>query len=320
MALSYLFLRRQIMPRRDTVLQLASEIQILNQENLRRQQRARAEAFRQFSAFLRQMLLISLALGCGIAFLGAWRVLQLEGRVEKQLARTQEAEDALRQLSQELVHAQEEERRQLSRELHDEVGQILTGLRMELMSLAKYHDAPRPRFEARLQELRGALEQTVRAVRDLAMGLRPSMLDDLGLKPALEWQAREFSRRHGIPVTLQVEAPLESLPESHRTAIYRVVQEALTNCARHARAHSIEVDLRRIGDQLRVVVADDGVGMPSNGGRRSGLGLLGIEERAREIGGRAWVESRPGAGTAMNFEAPLTAENVHAEDAHPARG
>ena len=136
----------------------------------------------------------------------------------------------------------------------------------------------------------------VRTVRDLALGLRPSMLDDFGLQPALEWHVRDFSRRFGVPVELTVDGDLDTLPDQHRTCVYRVVQEALTNCARHAQrdAHAASI-VAPATTASRSSVADDGVGFdPAQRGRR--LGLRGIEERVREL--RGVIDDRERAGAA----------------------
>jgi signal transduction histidine kinase len=147
----------------------------------------------------------------------------------------------------------------------------------------------------------------VHTVRDLALGLRPSMLDDLGLQPALEWLVRDFTRRSNVPVELSVTGRLEALSDQHRTCIYRVVQESLTNCVRHARAGQINVGVHAQGDAIEVSVRDNGVGLdPSR--RRSGFGLRGIEERVRELGGTVDLRSASGQGATLAIWLPLTME------------
>jgi signal transduction histidine kinase len=144
----------------------------------------------------------------------------------------------------------------------------------------------------------------MRAIRDLAMGLRPSMLDDLGLAPALEWQGRDFSRHTGVPAVITVEGTLDDLPETHRTCIYRVVQEALTNCAKHAKAQNVMVSVNGRPDSVEAVIQDDGVGF-TPGLRSPGLGLLGIEERVQELEGTLRIISRPGKGTTLRVQIPV---------------
>lgn len=164
----------------------------------------------------------------------------------------------------------------------------------------------------RLEETAQTSEQALRTVRDIAMGLRPSMLDDLGLAPAIEWQARDFSRRYGIPVSVQLDGELEQLPDAHRTCVYRVVQEALTNCARHAHAGEVRIAVHGRGDRLTITVQDDGVGFSPTASRSRGLGLIGIEERVKELGGTATVFSQLGKGTTIAVDIPLLVETADA--------
>jgi signal transduction histidine kinase len=165
-------------------------------------------------------------------------------------------------------------------------------------------DASQEQFDARAREARQIVEQALRAVRDMAMGLRPSMLDDLGLVPAIEWQARDFSRRAGVPVQVQVDGNLDGIPDIHRTCVYRVVQEALTNCARHAGARNIRISLHGRDDLLSLVVQDDGAGFGPDDSRGKGLGLIGMEERVGELGGRLEIHSQPHKGTLVRVELP----------------
>jgi signal transduction histidine kinase len=152
-------------------------------------------------------------------------------------------------------------------------------------------------------ECRQLVDAMVRTVRDLALGLRPSMLDDFGLQPALEWHVRDFGRRYGVPVELVVRGAFDELPETHRTCIYRAVQEALTNCVRHARATRIDVTIAEEPDGLAVSVRDNGVGFEP-GRRIGGLGLRGIEERVRELHGAITIKSAAGAGTTLTIRLP----------------
>jgi len=140
------------------------------------------------------------------------------------------------------------------------------------------------------------------------MGLRPAMLDLMGLGPALEWQTREFSRRYNTPIHLEVDGDLKHLSDGQRTYLYRIVQEGLTNCARHAKAKNIRVQLQESGGQLAVAIEDDGVGFKKEDGVAYGLGLLGITERVRELCGQVSVNSTPGEGTRIAVVLPLAAE------------
>jgi signal transduction histidine kinase len=331
--LSHGFLRREVLPRREAVLGIAQEIEELNNENHATQ---RAEVTRRYAAFrgdLHKLLWGSLLLGLIVAVTAVIRLRVLERQTEEERAVSEVAERQMRELSQQLVATQEEERKKLSRELHDHVGQMLTAIRMELGRIDRLRQgvgtpavppraaesggatsraqaSPEGHLSGAVAECRRLVDNMVRTVRDLAMGLRPSMLDDFGLQPALEWQVRDFGRRYGVPVELVVEGDFEDLSEQHRICIYRVVQEALTNCVRHARAARIEV---RISDRtdggvrtLGVVVKDDGIGLdPAR--RAGGLGLRGIEERVRDLHGTMTIRGAAGAGTTLAIRLPLPA-------------
>lgn len=301
------FLRREVLPRREGVLAIAQEIEELYNANLAAQH---AEVTRQQAAFrsdLYNLLWRSLLLGLFVALTAVMRLRVLERRSEEQRAIARDAEQQLRQLSQQLVATQEEERRKLSRELHDHVGQMLTALRMELGRIDRLRGSDEKRIGAAVAESRQLVDGVVRIVRDLALGLRPSMLDDFGLRPALEWHVRDFTRRYGVPVQLHVDGEFDTLPDHYRTCVYRVVQEALTNCIRHARAGRIEVSVSGRADSLDLTVTDDGVGFDVVR-RRNGLGLRGIEERVRELEGMVTIRSSKGAGTTLMVRLPLRAE------------
>jgi signal transduction histidine kinase len=208
------------------------------------------------------------------------------------------------------VQAQEEERRSISRELHDEIGQMLTGLRLELRNLEELHAASSPEFSTHLAETKVLAEKVMRAVRDLAMGLRPSMLDDLGLEPALRWQAREYSRHNGIPATVEIDGDIDRLSEELRTCVYRVIQESLTNCARHAKAKHVRITVHGGKDQIAASIQDDGIGFDAGRMASRGIGLIGMEERVRELGGTMTILSQNQKGTVVEITIPLTGKQV----------
>jgi signal transduction histidine kinase len=294
------FLRREVVPRREAVLSIALEIEELNNANVAAQ---KAEMSRRQEAFrrdMRRLLWQTVLLGLAVAVIVVVRLRVLEHRSE-------EAESQMRELSQQLVNTQEEERRNLSRELHDHVAQVLTGLRMGLGRIERISgDA---RVSGAVAECRGLVDDMFRTVRDLALGLRPSMLDDFGLQPALEWHVRDFSRRCNVDVELKIEGDVASLPDKHRTCVSRVIQEAMTNCARHARAATILVEVASHEGQLQVAVTDDGIGLDPAMGRR-GLGLRGIEERVKELRGSMTIARRAGPGTTVSVLLPVPAETT----------
>jgi len=309
----YVFLRREIVPRRDAVMSISAEIEELNVRNLHAQQLAAAERQRELHQYLTRTLALSLALGLVVAVVAVIRIRVLEGRSEEQHSRTQQAEQELRRLSNQLVRTQEEERKSLARELHDELGQMLTALRMEMGRGERAQAIGSPIFTATMAESKALVDRMMRMVRDLAMGLRPSMLDDLGLEPALAWQAREFSRRYNVPVDLVVEGDLERLPDPQRTCVYRVVQEALTNCAKHSAATEIQVQVVRGRTRLDVSVRDNGVGMDTTTGHK-GLGLTGIKERVKDINGSTSIQTTPGGGTIVYITLPVPAADSSKEN------
>lgn len=303
---SFRFLRREVLPRREAALAIAQDIEQFNNANLAAQ---RAEVTRRFADFqrgLHALLWQSLALGVIVALTAVIRLRIVERRTVEQKLHAEEAERQLRELSQQLVATQEEERKKLSRELHDHVGQMLTALRMELGRIDRARGPVAAEIPAAVAECRQLVDNVVRTVRDLSLGLRPSMLDDFGLQPALEWHIRDVSRRYGLTVDLATHGDLETLPEPHRTCIYRVVQEALTNCVRHARATRVQVQLDRRGDALEASISDDGSGFEQVP-RPTGLGLRGIEERVRDLKGSVTVTTAPRGGTTIRVVLPLPA-------------
>jgi signal transduction histidine kinase len=239
--------------------------------------------------------------------------------------RTAEANEVRARLLKQVLSAREEEQRRIARDLHDGVGQSLTSLLLGLRAAAEV-----PTFEearARLDSLRGITAALLDEVRRLARGLRPSVLDDLGLAAALERYAADYTQAHGIAV--DVYAPdlgLARLPAEVETALYRIAQEALTNVLKHAAAKAVSVVVRReLGGSsgVHLTVEDDGRGFDNDAllqapGAGKGLGLLDIRERAALLNGSVTLESRPGSGTTVHVCIPLREEN-HGEDSRPDR-
>jgi two-component system sensor histidine kinase UhpB len=219
-----------------------------------------------------------------------------------------EARERLGTLSRRLLSAQEEERRRLAVELHDDLGQVLTAIKIRLGSLARS-----PQSEALpeiLEEAICSVDAAMHRVRDLALDLRPSVLDDLGLPPALRWYADRFGRSTGIELNLAIDA-VPHLDAGVETACFRVAQEALTNVARHAGASHVWLELRLLQDEVELVVRDDGSGFDVSEARRrafggSSVGLLGMQERVTLVGGRFEILRVPGGGTLVRARLPLT--------------
>jgi signal transduction histidine kinase len=302
------FIRQQILPRREAALAIARELEQFTRTAMIRERGELDRRHDEFLAYVRRMLGGAVLIGLAIALVAVVLVGRLEAKSREEHRRTEAAERELRRLSQQLVHSQEQERKSISRELHDEVGQTLTGLRMELRSIQELRNAPEPEFIEHLESAKRLTEQSVRALKDIAMGLRPSMLDDLGLGSAVQWQARQFARQIGVPVNLQLDGLDGGVPEPVRTCAYRLVQEALTNCARHSRATAVNVAICKSATALTVSVKDNGIGFDTAARRREGLGLLGIEERVHELGGTVKIQAQPHAGAAVYAVIPLVEE------------
>ena len=232
----------------------------------------------------------ALLVGSGIAVASA-RIL---GQLRTSLARRRRE---LAALSARLMSAQEEERRRLSRDLHDEFGQSLSAVNAYLWLIEHQPPGDPDALRARTGEARRVVTRTLSAMRELSQLLRPSVLDDFGLVPSLDGHLKLFAERHGIATSLSAEGLPERLPPELETALYRVTQEALTNVARHAQARRVRVALRGSRHDVRLDVEDDGIGFPARGpnGSRPGTGLVGIRERVRALGGTVTLSSSPGA-------------------------
>ncbi len=288
---------RERMLRRQQIVALTERLaQLTSQTSTQERERTEA-ADREFQTSLAWIGGLALLLGAGISAFTLIRMKSLE-----QQSRAAEAD--LRSLSVQIRTAQEEERKYLSRELHDQVGQLLTGLRMELTAAARLNSPNESEISARLARAKGTVEQTLGIVRDIAMLLRPSMLDDLGLTPALNWLVKDLSRSSGLDIRSEIDSSVDHLPEAHCTCLYRVVQEALTNAIRHSGAAAVELKVAAEDGWVRATITDNGKGFEAGQGRRKGLGLLGMEERVRELGGTLEVTSAPGRGATLEVRLP----------------
>lgn len=219
-------------------------------------------------------------------------------------------QDELRELSARVLEAREEEKTLIARELHDELGQLLTALKMDVAWLREHLPGAAPETAAKVEQMNAVLDQTVGSVRRISADLRPLMLDDLGLADAASWLVEEFSRHSGVACTLELpqeqDARLDALERAIATALYRALQESLTNIARHAGAKRAHVALRLTQDAVLLEVDDDGRGIDSEDIAKSGsLGLKGMRERALYLGGRLEVERAAAGGTQLRLRLPL---------------
>jgi signal transduction histidine kinase len=300
----YAFLRDEVFPRRTSMLAIADQIGRLNEAQLNSGKVALQGAFRQFRSRLMITVGLTIALGLVLAVFSTLKILRLEGTSAQHYKEMSHARVELKQLSARLLEAQEEERRLISRELHDEVGQALTGVLVEMANLSNLiRNREESALSRKADEIKRLLEGSIGVVRNMALLLRPSMLDDLGLVPALQWQAREASKRSGIWVKVAAEEVSEELTEDHKTCIYRIVQEALHNIIQHANARNVRITVTQERDRLLLSVQDDGQGF--NPPQERGMGLIGMEERVSALGGRLVVESASGEGTLLRVALPL---------------
>jgi two-component system sensor histidine kinase UhpB len=220
-----------------------------------------------------------------------------------------------------ILHAQEQERKRIARELHDETSQVLTSLLISLALLEETvtDDASRER----IADTRALAHQTLRAVRNLSIDLRPSALDDLGLLPALRWYIKEYQQKCGIETEFVASGFKERLPAEMETAVYRIVQESLTNTAKHAHARHVWVTLSEDGNRVHARVRDDGRGFDAHTVLKTpwqdrGLGLAGMQERATLLNGTVQISSQPGQGCVIEASLPLRRPAETAKRALPA--
>jgi signal transduction histidine kinase len=301
--MGYAFLRDEVYPRRQNMLAIADRIATINEQQLSAGNDQVVSLLGRFQTRLAITLFAAVAFGLGMAAFSIRRILRLETRAHNRYQEAAEARSQLKDLSARLVRAQETERRSLSRELHDEVGQSLSAVLIELRNLATGLPLrSEQQSQNQIESIKNLVEGAIRVVRNMALLLRPSMLDDLGLVPALKWQAREVSKRTAMDVSVAAEVT-DDLPDDFKTCIYRVVQEALHNCASHASAKSVRIRVQQQPSRLNLSIQDDGQGFDSQ--QVKGLGLLGIQERVAQLGGRCIVHSEPGTGTILTVELPM---------------
>jgi signal transduction histidine kinase len=308
-------LRRRIMPKREGVMHISEEVQALNRSAFVQQQLDIASLYRATQRRVWQTVGLALAASVAIALFATVYAGRLERRLQRQRDRDVETARDLQRLSSQLLSAQEEERRSIARELHDEVGQVLTAIKVELAVAQRSVEAAGVNVDA-LNDARRITEGALHTVRDLSRLLHPSMLDDLGLPATIEWYLKGFGRRHGVRIELLQDGVDQRLPPETEAGIYRIVQEALTNVAKHAQATTCRVFLQRLTNTVLVTIEDDGVGFRPEEvnvpGASRGIGLVGIRERVAQLRGELRLESGPGKGTRLTVEIPALPRDMEA--------
>ncbi len=234
---------------------------------------------------------------------------QSKRRQDELLQESRDMQERLRRLAHRVLRVQEAERKEVSRELHDEIAQTLVGINVHLENLARDVPVNPKAFRQRIARTQRLVEKSVATVHRFARDLRPTMLDDLGLIPALHGYLKEFTKRTKVRVQFTAFAGVEQLSSDRRTVLYRVAQSALTNIARHAQASQVKVSLQKVQNTVRLEIQDDGKSFDTArelyAKRHTRLGLLGMRERAEMVGGSFAVESAPGKGTTIRAQIPF---------------
>lgn len=299
-------LSQRVTPQRDGVIAISEGIQALNRAGYLRQQMEMSSAYSTIQRQLWRILGLALAIGLAVAILAIIYAGRLEHQLRQQVLRDLELTRDLQDLSAKLVTVQEQERRHIARELHDEIGQALTAIKVEL-ALAERSIETAHGQAAVLQAARNITDSALHQVRDLSYLLHPAALDEFGLLLAVDAHLQNVAKRQRIGTQLTHRGMDVRLAPDIETAAYRIIQEATTNIAKHARATQCRVHLDR-GDTLRITVEDDGEGFDPASirhGDRRGLGLIGMRERASHLHGVVQVDSTPGRGTRITVELPV---------------
>jgi signal transduction histidine kinase len=298
-------LNRYIAPRREAAIAFSEEIQALNRRAFVQQQVEIADIHRAAEQRSRRSLGMALVIGLGVLLITSLYAGRLESRLRHQMERDARLSQELQEASAKLIAAQEEERRTIARELHDEVGQALTALKVELEVAQRSIAAGAPASE--LGEAQGIADGALKTVRNLTQLLHPAALDDLGLVPAIDSSLRGLARRQEIRAQLHQHDLPDRLPREVELAAYRIVQEAITNVGKHANATRCDVHLTQLPDRLLIEVEDDGIGFVDDIDRpiiARGLGLISVRERASRLGGTFNIVSEPGHGTRLIVSLP----------------
>jgi len=219
--------------------------------------------------------------------------------------------DQLRRLAAHIESVREEERKRIARQIHDVLGQALAGLKMELAWLTLQLDHRDAKLLRRAHAMSRSIDSTIQSVRKIVTELRPGILDQLGLFAAIEWQAEQFQKQTGITCRCSIQCPDQKLNNTASNALFRILQEILTNVARHAKAKRVDVAVRNGGGNLVLGVRDNGAGIrPSDVTNPKSLGILGMRERARILGGEVTIEGRRGKGTSVLVKIPCAVEGL----------
>lgn len=302
-------LRSRVVPKRDAVLQILDQLAALQVAANQRHQMEIDTLYRQVRLRLLWMGAVTLVIALLVAVMASRHVNRLQWEIERQRRSEQRNREDLERLSARLVDVQEQERRTLARELHDEVGQALTAVKMDISMALRAE--PDGRTRTALEEARDLSENILRNVRDMSQLLHPSALDDFGLPATLTAYLRNFSHRTGIRAQL-AETMDARLAPAIELCVYRIVQEALNNIAQHSGATACTVSLNAGGGLLRLVVEDNGRGVNAAAGHPGrGLGLIGMRERAQALGGTFTIGQRDGGGTSLAVTLPLGADSLN---------
>jgi signal transduction histidine kinase len=293
------------MPKREAAVRVSEEVQALNRSAFVQQQADIAETHRNTQRQVWLRLGLALAASLGIALLAAAYAGRLEDRIRRQNERDVQNARDLQRLSARLIDAQEQERRTIARELHDEVGQVLTAIKVEL-AVAQHGVMAAGGPVHAFAGVRSVTEAAIQTVRDLSRLLHPAILDDLGLVAAIDAHLKGFGRRHAIWVEFDHDDRMsERLAPEIETAFYRIIQEGLTNVAKHSHASTVTVRLHSRPETVLMTIEDNGAGFDAaNDVRHSGLGLIGIRERVANLGGSFRLDSAKGKGTRLSVELP----------------
>ena len=296
-------IHREVDPIEVSILEWSDRLRSANDRALRAADQATLAQFSHVQANLTWSLVLALGSGLILVLASMIYILRLEQQIQVRYAELARSRGELEMLSARLVEAQEAERRNISRELHDEVGQTLGALLVDFGRLSAALASAPAELREQVDHMKSVAERSVQSVRNLALLLRPSMLDDLGLVAALEWQGRETSRNSGTEVDVRAAGVPEDLPDEYTVTIYRLVQEALNNAVRHSGARNARVNVNCADHRIVVEVSDDGRGFDPR--RSRGVGILGMEERVRRLGGHLTIDSQPGRGATVRAELPL---------------